>query len=287
MILEVLAPSAAIIGALLIALGALGLLRFPDVHTRIHAATKAATVGVITTTAAAAAEAGAASGVAVLLLVVALLFLSGSLGISLLARAAYHDPETPRSPRTRELTVDLQLPESTSVQQTSGTSPLLAAWLLLVWIAVFGSLRPNVVAGGAVVAAILAYSFRRLAPRWPHAFLHPIAASRFLVHFAGQLVSGTWDVTRLLGRRPDEIEPAVVDVPIFVQTRNEVTLLMNAVSFTPGTVALELHQDRLSLHVMSSRPTEMVVAEVNTMQRMIADAFGDPARRRHPSNDAG
>ena len=284
MILDVFAGVLVVGGALLTALGAFGLVRFPDVFMRMHAATKAATVGVIGITAAAAIEAGAASGVAVLLLVIALLFLSGPLGISLLARAAYHDPETPRSPNTRELEFELPREESTSVQRSSGTSPFLAVWLFLVWIAVFGSFRANVVVGGAAVAVVSAYAMRRLAPRWPHAFLHPFAALRFVVHFVGQLIVATWDVIRLLGRRPDDIEPAIVEVPLFVQSRNEVALLMNAVSFTPGTVAMEIHEDRLYLHVMSTQSSEAIVAEINTMQQKIADAFGDPTRRRHANH---
>ena len=284
MILDVLAAIGVVGGALLTALGSLGLLRFPDVFTRMHAATKAATVGVIATTAAAAAEAGAASGVAVLLLVIALLFLSGPLGISILARAAYHDPETPRSPNTRELEITLPRDESTSVRRSAGASPFLAAWLFLVWIAVFGSLRANVIVGGAVVAITIAYVLRRLAPRWPYAFLHPLAALRFVVHFIGQLIAATWDVIRLLPRHPDDIEPAIVEVPLTLCTRNEVALLMNAVSFTPGTVALEIHQDRLYLHVMSTQPPETIVAETNVMQQMIAAAFGTPARGRHSNH---
>ena len=284
MIIDVLAGNAVVGGALLAALGAIGLLRFPDVFTRMHAATKAATVGVIATTAAAAAEAGAASGVAVLLLVIALLFLSGPLGISILARAAYHDPQTPRAPNTRELGIKLPIDESTSLERSSGTSPFLAVWLFLVWIAAFGSLRPHVLVGGGVVAVGLAYALRRLAPRWPHAFLHPIAAWRFVLHFTAQLIAATWDVIRLLGRHPDALEPAIVEVPLTVQTRNEVTLLMNAVSFTPGTVALEIHQDLLYLHVMSTQSPEAVVAETEMMQRMIGEAFGDRTRRRHSNH---
>lgn len=45
MIIDVIAGIAVVGGALLIALGSIGLLRFPDVFTRMHAATKAATVG--------------------------------------------------------------------------------------------------------------------------------------------------------------------------------------------------------------------------------------------------
>ena len=274
MMVDVIAAVAVLVGGLLAGLGGLGLLRFPDVFTRMHAATKAATVGVIATTSAAALEAGAVSGFLVLLLVVALLFLSGPLGISLLARAAYHDPETPRSPRTEEVTVALPVAESTTIRQTPGTSRFLALWLFAVWVGAFGSFRPNVVASGLVVSAVVAFLLRRIAPRWPHAFMHPIAATRFIIYFAGQLVVATWGVIRALGRSPDELRPAVVEVPLRLDTRNEVTLLMNAISFTPGTVALEFHHDRLYLHVLSTRDAHGVVAEVEVMQRRIAEAFG-------------
>ena len=56
-VVDILAGLGVVVGSVLMALGAFGLLRFPDVFTRMHAATKAATVGVIGTTAAAAVEA--------------------------------------------------------------------------------------------------------------------------------------------------------------------------------------------------------------------------------------
>lgn len=288
MIVDVLAAFAVVAGSLLAALGAFGLLRFPDVFTRMHAATKAATVGVIATTAAAAAEAGAWSGVLVLVLVIALLFLSGPLGMSLLARAAYHDPETPRAPATVELEARLPSSESTTAHRIGGASPFLAGWLFVAWIALFGSLRPNVVVGGVIVAVVVAVALRRLAPRWPHVFLHPLAALRFAVHFTSQLAAATWDVLRMLPMDPATLRPAIVEVPLRLGSQNEVTLLMNAISFTPGTVALELHHDSLYVHVLSRQSPPAVVAEIDEMQHLIAAAFGgrDGGRQTsHASND--
>lgn len=276
--IDVVAAVALLGGSLLIALGAIGLLRFPDVLTRMHAATKAAAVGVIGTTFAASLEVGAAGGVLVLLLVVALLFLSGPLGMSLLARAAYHDPETPRSPRTRLVAPGLPTPESTQATTLKGTSPLLAIWLLLAWVAAFGSLAPNIVVGGTVVAASVAFAFRHLAPRWPRLFLHPIAALRFVRHFSVQLVASTWDVIVSLRFPPGAISPAVLEVPLRVRERNEVALLMNSISFTPGTVALELHDHDLYVHVLNTEDPEAVLAEILTMEHHIMGMFGSDLR---------
>ena len=271
--IDVAAAVALLIGSLLIALGGIGLLRFPDVFTRMHAATKAASVGVIGTIAAAALEAGGLSSVLVLVLAMALLFLSGPLGMSLLARAAYHDPETPRAPTTQQLA--LPAPESTAVQRAGGTSPLLAGWLFVVWVAAFGAFRANVVVSGLVIAATVAVALRHLAPRWPGAFLHPVGAARFILDFAAQLVLSTWDVIRTLRVPVRELRPAVVELPLRVRTRNEVTLLMNTISFTPGTVALELHDDHLYVHVLTSFGIETVLAGMDRMQDRIIAAFGE------------
>ena len=274
MIVDIVGGLLLVVGSALMALGAFGLLRFPDVFTRMHAATKAATVGVIATTTGASIEAGAVGGALILLVVVALLFLSGPLGMSLLARAAYHDPETPRAPSTVELAVELPTAESTPTNRVRGSTPLLALWLCLVWIAAFGSVEPNVVVSGVVVAGGIAYSFRVLAPRWPGSLHHPVAAWRFVVYFIGQMVVSTWDVILALRLRPDQIRPAVLEVPLMALTRNEVTLLMNSLSFTPGTVALELHEHLLYVHVLDARDPDRTIRDILTMESRIIAAFG-------------
>lgn len=278
MIIDVVAGIAVVAGSLLAALGGIGLLRFPDVFTRMHAATKAATVGVIGTTFAAALEAGAVGGVLVLILVIALLFLTAPLGMSLLARAAFHDPETVRSPNTRELGAELPVPSAAPIRTRGGASPLLALWLFGTWVVVFGSTSRNVLAGGAVVAVALAFALRKLAPAGTLAYLHPVAWLRFVGHFTARLAAATWDVVRALRLRPEEIRPAVVEVPLRVRNRTEIALLMNSISFTPGTVALELHGDRLYLHVLSADDLDAVIAEITAMEDRIMAAFSPIGR---------
>jgi monovalent cation/proton antiporter MnhG/PhaG subunit len=273
MITDLVAGSAMIGGAALITLGAIGLIRFPDVFTRMHAATKAATVGVIGTTLAASLEAAGLDGTLILLIVVVLLFLSGPLGMSLLARAAYHDPQTPRAPNTRELEVQLPIPETTPTSRATGTSRFLAVWLFVIWIAAFGSLAPNVVIGGVIVAGVIAWLLRGLAPRWPRAILHPIAAWKFIVHFTGQMIAATWDVIVSLRFTGEDIKPAIIEVPLRVRTRNEVTLLMNSISFTPGTVALELHDSNLYVHVLTTDDPDSVIREIMLMESKIIAVF--------------
>ena len=269
-----------VIGAGLAALGAIGLLRFPDVLTRMHAATKVASVGVIAITVAAAFEAGALGGILVLGLVVALLFLSGPLGMSLLARSAYHDPETPLSPNTRRLALSIPPRTPATRERRLVTRPLLAVWLFGVWVALFGSAAPNILAGGVIVAAAVSFLFRRLAPRWPRALAHPVAAARFASFFMVQLAVSTWRVVVALWHPPDRLRPAVIEVPLRVRTRTEVTLLMNSISFTPGTVALEQLDERLLVHVLDTEDPAVEVAGIQGMETRIMEMFGTEVGRR-------
>ena len=198
--------------------------------------------------------------------------------MSLLARAAYHDPETPRVPSTVELEAELPTSESMPTTRARGTTVLLALWLFIVWVAAFGSVAPNVVLGGLIVAVGIAYAFRAAAPRGFGALLRPRAALRFASHFIGQMVVSTWDVILALRLRPDEISPAVLEVPLRAHSRSEVALLMNSVSFTPGTVALEVHDRILYVHVLDARDPEAAVRDIIVMEARIMALFGeDPA----------
>lgn len=263
-------------GALAASLGGVGLLRFPDVFARMHASTKAATVGVIGVMIGTAIEAGGVAGALVVVLVVALLFISAPLGMSLLARAALYDPETPRPSRMAAVDLEPSRRESTSARQKRGSPPMLALILLIAWIALFGSLRPNVIASGLVVSGVLALQLRALAPRWPEVLKHPIATAAFAWYFASQVIAGTLQVIRTMALPVDEIRPAVVEAPLRLRSRSEIMLLMNAISFSPGSVALEIRDDHLYVHVLTTDEPDEVIAKIGEMENRIAAAYGRP-----------
>lgn len=86
---QVLVGAAVLTGAVLSLLAAIGLHRFPDVFSRMHAATKPATLGLVLVLGAAAATARDPGDVAKLLLVIALQFLTAPVGAHMVGRAAY------------------------------------------------------------------------------------------------------------------------------------------------------------------------------------------------------
>lgn len=80
----------AIIGAALVALAGLGVVRFPDLYARMHAATKAPTLGLLLIACAAAVVVWDAAGK--LVLTAALIFITAPIAAHLVARAAYEGP---------------------------------------------------------------------------------------------------------------------------------------------------------------------------------------------------
>ncbi len=99
MIVEIVAGTLMLVGALLAVIAGLGLQRFPDVFARMHAATKPATLGMAAILGGAALLLPDPGSRAKLALVVVLQFFTVAVGSHLVGRAAYRagtelDPAT-------------------------------------------------------------------------------------------------------------------------------------------------------------------------------------------------
>lgn len=84
------ASALVLVGALVILLGAVGLVRLPDVLSRANAATKAATLGVGSVLTGAAVLAGDAATTVKLVVAAVLLLVTSPVAGHLIGRAAYH-----------------------------------------------------------------------------------------------------------------------------------------------------------------------------------------------------
>ena len=86
---DVLSSVLLLTGVSLALLAGLGLVRFPDVFSRMHAATKPATLGMLLVTVGAAVRQDEASDASKLLLVAAFQFLTAPVAAHMIGRAAY------------------------------------------------------------------------------------------------------------------------------------------------------------------------------------------------------
>lgn len=97
--LDVVAAVLIVAGAALGTLGGVGLIRLPDLFGRMHAATKAPTLGLVLVAVGAAMRVDSASDIMFLALVVGLQFLTAPVGAHLISRSAY-DAGVPMSEDT-------------------------------------------------------------------------------------------------------------------------------------------------------------------------------------------
>jgi multicomponent Na+:H+ antiporter subunit G len=88
-VLDILAAVLLLLGCGLAVVAGVGLLRFPDLFSRMHAATKPATLGLLLVALGAALRMEDGSNVAKLLLVAAFQFLTAPVAAHMIGRAAY------------------------------------------------------------------------------------------------------------------------------------------------------------------------------------------------------
>lgn len=154
---------------------------------------------------------------------------------------------------------------------------LLAIILALGWAAATGSFTlPNLllglVVGGLSVAVVRQFvSTPRLLPR-------TLRIVRLARTFIVELVLSALRVARLV-LRPDvnaHIRPAFVAYPLSARTDAEITLLANLITLTPGTLSVDVSEDRrfLHIHVIDLADREAFIAGIaKGFERQVTEAF--------------
>ncbi|MBK5266224.1 MAG: Na+/H+ antiporter subunit E [Acidimicrobiia bacterium] len=101
----------------------------------------------------------------------------------------------------------------------------------------------------------------------------------FLVRYAGMVVVSNLRVAwEVITPSNDQIREAIVAVPLQVGSLNAALLVANAVSFTPGSLAVELTEEptTLYIHVLHFSSVDEVQETVRSLERLAARVY--PAR---------
>lgn len=151
------------------------------------------------------------------------------------------------------------------------------AWLVALWLALWGTVTPANVLSGLVVAVAV----QRLPDPLHHdSQLHvrPLAALHLLAWFAYKVVEASLVVAREVLTRRDNIHTGIVEVPLVGASDGVVTLVSNALGMIPGTVTLEVERDppTLFVHVLHLHSVEEVRAEIHRLEELAIRAFGTP-----------
>ncbi len=69
--------------------------------------------------------------------------------------------------------------------------------------------------------------------------------------------------------------PGIIRMPVDVKTDNQILALVNLVTMTPGTLSLDLSDDRktLYIHAMYAKNLESLYKEIKSLEKMIQKAF--------------
>ena len=274
--LATLGATIMVLGTILSILAAWGILDFPSPLSRMHAATKSASLGLslIAIGAGMAAESWGLVGAGAL--VVGFLFVTAPISGHLLGRAAYlagqvdelvHDDLAGAGANPAPVrSADLPHRRFSALRLL----PLVGIWVLL-----WRDLSVGTVIGGTVVAALIELIRRVGVPRSTSL----PGLLRFFRRYARMVVLSNLRVAwEVVTPNNDQIVEAIVAVPLQTQSLPTALLVANAISFTPGSLTIELSQDPMILyvHVLHFTSVDEVRHDVAALEALAMAAVSDP-----------
>lgn len=145
------------------------------------------------------------------------------------------------------------------------TYALAMVLLVLLWAAITDAFTlPNIVLG-AVLAGLALYLLRARAGR-PRGLRKLRAWMTLFGLFLRELLLSALAVAGQVIRPRLDLKPAVVAVPLDVQSDIGITLLANLITLTPGTLSVDVAEDRsvLYVHVLDLRDRAALVESIKT-----------------------
>ena len=257
---EVVGSGVALMGVVLSLLAAWGVIDFPSPLSRMHAATKSASLGVASIAVGAGLAAGSPALIGVGSMVAVFMFVTAPISGHLLGRAAYLAGDVSKLIRDDYAGVSMTEPHRSDASNVF--SPTRFAALVVVWVVLWRDPGFGNWVGGVLVASLVetAVRSRRLRVR-------PAGVIPFLVAYFGLILRSNLRVAwEVLTPSNEAIREAVVAVPLESSSRSATLLVANAVSFTPGTLSVDLVGHTLYVHVLQFESHEAVTAEVRKVE---------------------
>lgn len=158
-----------------------------------------------------------------------------------------------------------------------------AAWLVAVWVLLWGTLSWANVLSGSLVALLVLTLFPL-----PHVagtgWLHPAATVRFAARFVADLVTSSVQVAWWSVRPGPPVHSSVVSVRLHSESEFVLALVVETLSLVPGSVVIgtDPAQGRLWAHVLGAEDDAGVAVyrqKVATVEADVLAALGrDPAQ---------
>jgi multicomponent Na+:H+ antiporter subunit E len=144
---------------------------------------------------------------------------------------------------------------------------LLNILLAIVWIALTGSFTPSNLVIGFVLSYLLLWMTQRLiAPTGYFTKVPRVIAFAFF--FMREIIKANLRVAKIVLSPRLSVHPAVVAIPLDATSNAEITLLANLITLTPGTLFLDVSEDRCIIYVHA-----MEVDDLDAFRANIKNGF--------------
>lgn len=120
--------------------------------------------------------------------------------------------------------------------------------LALAWTAVMGTMTPATFGQGFVLGYVILMFSQPFLGRSTY-FRKVWQAIRFAVFFIRELIESNIRVAYLVIRGTEATRPGIIAFPLDAKTDLEITFLANFITFTPGTLSLDVSEDKRTLYI--------------------------------------
>ena len=151
-------------------------------------------------------------------------------------------------------------------------------WLTLVWVLLWGTFTPLSIVGGVVVAVAVIGAFR-FPPAEAHLPVRPLRLVGLVGYLVYDMVVSGAEVSWQVLRYGAAARGAVFEVPLLSSSDRVVTVVANALSLSPGAMALQIDHAHGLWFVYALGPRDLAGVERSRrrtmdMQRRVLAALG-------------
>ncbi len=145
---------------------------------------------------------------------------------------------------------------------------VLGALFTLIWLAISGSYTvPNLLFGVLISSLSLGIVRHQVRGSETHWARIPAILSLGLL-FLKELALSAWTVASTVVKPTMALKPGIFAYPLAVKSDFEITLLANLITLTPGTLSVDVSDDRAILYVHA-----LDCSDVEATKRSIANGF--------------
>ena len=153
-------------------------------------------------------------------------------------------------------------------------------WLTLVWVLLWGTFSPLSIVGGVVVAVAVIGAFR-FPVAGSHLPVRPLRMLALVGYLAYDMVVSGVEVSWQVLRYGPDARGAVYEVPLLSRSDRVVAVIANALSLSPGAMALQIDHAHGLWFVYALGPRDTAGVERSRrrtmdMQRRVIAALGTP-----------